>query len=185
LILNFNKICNMLSLCFISMKVRMNWNDPFYILSEVFKFDIIYWIKEWISKNGGVLVWDALQNGGVLMGYVFWWGTFWWCTFLMGYSFDGVHFDGVHFWWGTFLKGYVFDGVLINGVRFDGVHLMGYVLTIWQFDLLPIKDIYWIYRQHWRIIFSSPCQRQYELLPSLGVRHPLTFRILIFSSETP
>jgi hypothetical protein len=33
--------------------------------------------------------------------------------------------------------------------------------------------------------FSSPCQRQFELLPSLGVRRPLTFHILIFSSETP
>ena len=33
--------------------------------------------------------------------------------------------------------------------------------------------------------FSSPCRRQCELLPSLGVRHPLTFHILIFSSETP
>jgi hypothetical protein len=35
------------------------------------------------------------------------------------------------------------------------------------------------------MIFSSPCQRQCELLPSLGVRRPLTFHILIFSSETP
>jgi hypothetical protein len=34
-------------------------------------------------------------------------------------------------------------------------------------------------------VFSSPCQRQGELLPSLGVRRPLTFHILIFSSETP
>jgi len=33
-------------------------------------------------------------------------------------------------------------------------------------------------------LFSSPCQRQCELLPSLGVRRPLTFYILIFSSET-
>jgi hypothetical protein len=33
-------------------------------------------------------------------------------------------------------------------------------------------------------IFSSPCQRQCELLPSFGVRRPLTFHILIFSSET-
>ena len=32
-------------------------------------------------------------------------------------------------------------------------------------------------------IFSSPCQRQRELLPSLGVRRPLTFHILIFSSK--
>jgi hypothetical protein len=34
-------------------------------------------------------------------------------------------------------------------------------------------------------IFSSPCQRQCELFPSLGIRRPLTFHILIFSSETP
>ena len=33
-------------------------------------------------------------------------------------------------------------------------------------------------------IFRSPSQRQCELLPSLGIRRPLTFRILIFSSET-
>jgi hypothetical protein len=34
-------------------------------------------------------------------------------------------------------------------------------------------------------VFSSPCQRQCELLPSLGVCHLLTFHILIFSSEIP
>ena len=33
--------------------------------------------------------------------------------------------------------------------------------------------------------FSSPCQRQSEPLPSLVVRRPLTFHILIFSSENP
>ena len=33
--------------------------------------------------------------------------------------------------------------------------------------------------------FSSPCQRQCELLPSLGVRRLLNFHILIFPSETP
>jgi hypothetical protein len=33
-------------------------------------------------------------------------------------------------------------------------------------------------------IINSPCQRQCELLPSLGICRPLTFRILIFSSET-
>jgi hypothetical protein len=36
-----------------------------------------------------------------------------------------------------------------------------------------------------RDVFSSPCQRQSELLPSLVIRRPLTFHILIFSSETP
>jgi hypothetical protein len=35
-----------------------------------------------------------------------------------------------------------------------------------------------------RTIFSSPCQRQCELFPSLGIRRLLTFHILIFSSET-
>jgi hypothetical protein len=34
-------------------------------------------------------------------------------------------------------------------------------------------------------LFSSSCQRQCELLPSLGVRRPLTFHLLIFYSETP
>jgi hypothetical protein len=34
-------------------------------------------------------------------------------------------------------------------------------------------------------IFNSLCQRQCELLPSLGVCRPLSFHILIFSSETP
>jgi hypothetical protein len=35
------------------------------------------------------------------------------------------------------------------------------------------------------VLFSLPCQRQCELLPSLGVHRLLTFHILIFSSETP
>ena len=34
-------------------------------------------------------------------------------------------------------------------------------------------------------LVSSPCQRQYELLPLLGLCRPLTFHILIFSSENP
>jgi hypothetical protein len=34
-------------------------------------------------------------------------------------------------------------------------------------------------------IFSSPCQRQREFLPSFGVSRPLTSHILIFNSETP
>jgi hypothetical protein len=36
-----------------------------------------------------------------------------------------------------------------------------------------------------KIYRGPPCQRQCELLPSLGIRRPLTFHILIFSSETP
>ena len=41
------------------------------------------------------------------------------------------------------------------------------------------KILVWIFLCHFLSI------RQRELLPSLGVRHPLTFHILIFSSETP
>ena len=44
---------------------------------------------------------------------------------------------------------------------------------------------YGFIRRKTEVIFlSSPCQRQCELLPSLGVRHPLTRHILVFSSET-
>ena len=46
----------------------------------------------------------------------------------------------------------------------------------------PCQNSYMIEKIY--LIFSSPCQRQCELLPSLGVRRPLTFHILIFSSET-
>ena len=35
------------------------------------------------------------------------------------------------------------------------------------------------------VFFSSPCQRQCELLPSLGVRRPLNFHIFIFYPLKP
>ena len=45
-------------------------------------------------------------------------------------------------------------------------------------------DCWWMIYTH--PFFSSPSQRQCELLPSLGVRRrPLTFHILIFFFETP
>ena len=46
------------------------------------------------------------------------------------------------------------------------------------FYIFFLKNVYPVF------IFRSPCQRQCELLPSLGVHRPLTFHILIFSSET-
>jgi hypothetical protein len=43
----------------------------------------------------------------------------------------------------------------------------------------------WLYCQPSLGFFiSSPCQKQSELLPLLGIRRLLTFHILIFSSET-
>ena len=72
-------------------------------------------------------------------------------------------------------------------------------VTQWVFykkqELLIIFASTWIHPP----VFSSSCQRQCKLLPSLGIHHPssvicrpsyvvcrpLTFHILIFSSETP
>jgi hypothetical protein len=51
--------------------------------------------------------------------------------------------------------------------------------------LTPYKDAHiniFFFRSS---IFSSPCQSKCELLPSVGVCRPLSFHILIFSSETP
>ena len=64
------------------------------------------------------------------------------------------------------------------------------MISIWMLENLT--EILYVYygRKHIELIlkwvtslFSSPCQRQCEFLPSLGVCHPLTFHILIFSSE--
>jgi hypothetical protein len=44
--------------------------------------------------------------------------------------------------------------------------------------------LFYIYYSIYRYFFSSPCQRQSELLSSLGIHRLLTFHILIFSSET-
>ena len=50
---------------------------------------------------------------------------------------------------------------------------------------LKKKEFHFLVQIKHHCIFSSPCQRQSELLPSFGIRRPLTFHILIFSSETP
>ena len=64
------------------------------------------------------------------------------------------------------------------------------LLVAWlELTLLYIKWIKYDFDECWVAknlvcdlsVFSSTCQRQYELLPSLGIRH----HILIFSSETP
>ena len=49
------------------------------------------------------------------------------------------------------------------------------------------KSNYYTMSTTWNLnhFFSSPCQRQCELLPSLGICRPLTFHILICSSENP
>ena len=61
------------------------------------------------------------------------------------------------------------------------------IISLW--NLLQYHSIVrWAIQAQWAeplVFFSSLCQRQCELLPSLGVRCPLTFHILIFSSETP
>ena len=58
------------------------------------------------------------------------------------------------------------------------------MLVISDGHLHPYSFLLIKYMQQCIHFFSSPCQRQCELLPALGIRHPLTFHILIFSSET-
>jgi hypothetical protein len=57
------------------------------------------------------------------------------------------------------------------------------ILKTWHACLLPYRFEYH-YNSLFKQFFSSPCQRQSELLPSLGVRRPLTFHILIFSETS-
>jgi hypothetical protein len=60
--------------------------------------------------------------------------------------------------------------------------LWDFVNLLWEIPLFSIFKDQCCVSTHW--VFSLPCQRQCELLPSLGVCRPLTFHILIFSSET-
>jgi hypothetical protein len=52
--------------------------------------------------------------------------------------------------------------------------------------IITMVILYMIDKKYYLLILfiSSPCQRQCELLPSLGICRPLTFHILIFSYET-
>ena len=68
------------------------------------------------------------------------------------------------------------------------IHIIIVFLFIFYTHFCILYLIYLCYiSKHTKVIyiFSSPCQRQCELLPSLVVRRPLIFHILIFSSETP
>jgi len=59
-----------------------------------------------------------------------------------------------------------------------------YYLSLHNSGQIYLQHHHWYIHTYTRYtFFSSPCQRQCELLPSLGC--PLTFHILIFSSETP
>ena len=66
----------------------------------------------------------------------------------------------------------------------DGSEEVQIVLMI-KMEKTNQKLLFWVSLSGNIDLISSPCQRQCELLPSLGVRRPLTFHILIFSSETP
>jgi hypothetical protein len=71
------------------------------------------------------------------------------------------------------------------------VDITGKYIEVWTFTLLQYEKKYlndWetmgtanklLTKNFFFCIVSSPCQRQCELLPSLGVRRPLTFHILI------
>jgi hypothetical protein len=73
------------------------------------------------------------------------------------------------FYFGYYLP-YAFDRLFCGLIKFDH----SFLIILLSLNL-----------NRWRMIFSSPCQRQCELLPSLGIHRLLTFHILIFSSEIP
>jgi hypothetical protein len=60
-----------------------------------------------------------------------------------------------------------------------------YLRTISVFQILKSVSFFKFSNRHPILKSMAVSQRQCELLPSLGVRRPLTFHILIFSSETP
>ena len=72
--------------------------------------------------------------------------------------------------------------ILLESVYF----LMIFTFVVQEFKLYKIIENggFRVCIRYFLTIFSSPCQKQCELLPSLGIRRPLTFHILIFSSET-
>ena len=70
--------------------------------------------------------------------------------------------------WGTFCQGAF--------VLFPNVQYYLKTLLIIVYSNVIITGIY--------DVFSLSCQWQCEFLLSLGIRRPLTFHILIFSSET-
>ena len=57
----------------------------------------------------------------------------------------------------------------------------GELLSIQFYVIKFVRNLYVV--GQW--FFSSPCQRQCELLPSFVVGRPITIHILILSSETP
>ena len=93
------------------------------------------------------------------------------------------------------LKGPVVKSTPVNGKRLIIKHYQLYqhlpvkldkscLYLLWSFYICHGRVIFaWSF--YISLIFNSPCQRQRELLPSLGVRRLLTFHILIFFSETP
>jgi hypothetical protein len=80
---------------------------------------------------------------------------------------------------------------MINGQRTTDARWLGNLLCFFsvctncvcvvsEWSGLNNSDHYFFFHQ----VFSSPCLWKCELLPSLCVRRPLTFHILMFSSTT-
>jgi hypothetical protein len=87
------------------------------------------------------------------------------------------------------------EAMFVNSVYNIDVDITGRYIEVWTFTLLQYEKKYlndWetmgtadklLTKNFFFCIVSSPCQRQCELLPSLGIRRLLTIHILIFSSE--
>ena len=64
--------------------------------------------------------------------------------------------------------------------KYESVHLLISLFTSQTFLTQVIDGFFY----HFNFFFRSPCQRQCEVLPSLGIHRPLTLHMLIYSSKT-
>ena len=104
--------------------------------------------------------------------------------------------DGESFFFSFFIDDWLIDWFLVFNATFNNISAISWrpVLVVEEAGVPGENHRPWasnwltlllaaVSRRH--LFLSSPCQRQCELLPSLGVRRPLAFHILSFSSETP
>ena len=77
---------------------------------------------------------------------------------------------------------------LLFNATFNNISVISWQSVLLLKETGVSSENHWPVASHWQTlshyVVSSPCQRQCELLSSLGIRRPLTFHILIFSSET-
>jgi hypothetical protein len=80
--------------------------------------------------------------------------------------------------------------LFLIGLPIDEATLAYFQILLMVWHNSRLKVVIWFHNHQLILKLSLSCNanielRQCELLPSLGIRRPLTFHILIFSSEIP